>query len=210
MGGGVCLREDVDAREQMGLEFICQGGDGFMRLGRNMFRTLKPEDWFPKDGFPLAVARREPQEPFGPHTHGLSEVVIIISESGLHVAGKEAWPLTAGDIFVIGGPVPHDYQNLDHLCLVNILFRPEKLNLKLMDLAMVPGYHALFTLEPAWRQRHQFKSRLHVSAQELAAVMGLVDQLEEELKGRKPGFGFLAMALFMQIVAYLSRCYGRS
>jgi AraC-like DNA-binding protein len=126
------------------------------------------------------------------------------------VAGTESWPLVAGDVFVIGGPVSHDYQNLDNLCLVNILFRPDKLKMKLLDLATLPGYHALFNLEPAWRRRHQFKSRLRIAPRELAVAMGLVEQLDEELKGRSPGFGFVAMALFMQLVGYLSRCYGRS
>ncbi|HRZ99841.1 MAG TPA: AraC family transcriptional regulator, partial [Candidatus Paceibacterota bacterium] len=39
---------------------------------------------------------------------------------------------------------------------------------------------------------------------------GLVDQLDKELQGRAPGFGFLATALFMQMIGYLARCYGRS
>ncbi len=175
-----------------------------------MLRTLKTEDWFNKDGFPIAVEQRHPQKPFGPHKHDFAEVVIITGGRGLHVAGKESWPLVAGDVFVIGGPVAHDYQNLENLCLVNILFRPDKLKMKLLDLAMLPGYHALFNLEPAWRRRHQFKSRLRISPRELAVAMGLVEQLDEELKRRSPGFGFMAMALFMQLVGYLSRCYGRS
>jgi|SRR5581483_1914097 AraC-like DNA-binding protein len=175
-----------------------------------MFRTLKPEDWFHQDGFPIAVERREPQPPFGPHKHRFSEIVLITGGRGLHVAGGESWPLSAGDIFVIGGPVGHDYRDLENLCLVNVLFRPDKLDLKLLDLATLPGYHALFNLEPAWRRRHQFKSRLHIAPAELAAALAIVEQLERELKRRAPGFGFLALALFMQLVGYLSRCYGQS
>jgi transcriptional regulator GlxA family with amidase domain len=41
-------------------------------------------------------------------------------------------------------------------------------------------------------------------------VLGYVDQLDEELQARAPGFGFLATAAFMQIVGFLSRCYSRS
>src|SRR5215213_1721003 len=112
-----------------------------------MLRTLKSSDWFPADGFPIAVERREPQEPFPPHKHEFSEIVVITRGKGLHAVGKESWPLTAGDVFVIGGPRAHEYRNLDDLRLINILFQPESLRFEQADLPLLPGYHALFTLE---------------------------------------------------------------
>jgi AraC family L-rhamnose operon transcriptional activator RhaR/AraC family L-rhamnose operon regulatory protein RhaS len=175
-----------------------------------MLRILRSEDWFHRDGFPIAIERRDPQEPFGMHTHEFSELVIITGGRGLHVTGAESWPLAAGDVFVISGHRPHDYQSMDNLHLINTLFQPRKLPMELMDLSTLPGYHVLFTLEPAWRRRHQFKSRLHLTPQELSVVLGLVDQLDTELKSRARGFGFMATALFMELVGYLSRCYDRS
>ena len=168
---------------------------------------LKRRDWFKTDGFPIAVERREPQTPFGLHAHEFSEIVIITSGQGTHVTGGEAYPLNAGDVFVIGGSRPHDYHSMDRLCLVNLLFQPAKLDLRHHDLQTLPGYHALFTLEPVWRQRHQFQSRLRLPPNRLGALMELVDQLDGELKHRPGGFRFVATALFMQIVGYLSRFY---
>ena len=75
-------------------------------------RILKTSDYFHRDGFPIVVARREPQEPFGLHAHDFSELVIITKGGGLHVTGRESWSLAAGDVFVIGGSRPHDYQNM--------------------------------------------------------------------------------------------------
>lgn len=170
---------------------------------------LKRKDWFHRDGFPIAVERREPQKPFGLHAHEFAEIVIITAGQGLHVTGTESYPLSMGDVFVIGGSRKHDYHSMKNLCLVNILFQPERLNLRTYDLQKLPGYHALFTLEPAWRKRHAFESRLRLSPRELSPVMALVDQMETELKSRSAGFGFVAASLFMQIVAYLSRCYER-
>lgn len=172
--------------------------------------VLKSEDWFHHDGFPIAVERRDPQEPFGLHAHEFAEIVIITAGRGVHVTGKEAYPLAAGDVFVIGRTRPHDYHSMEKLCLVNILFQPERLNLRAADLRTLPGYHALFTLEPAWRRRHQFSSRLRLAPRELGAVMGLVDQLDEELRARTAGFQFMATAAFMRIVGFLSRCFGRA
>ena len=172
--------------------------------------TLKRKDWFHPDGFPISVERRDPQEPFGLHAHDFAEIVIITSGSGVHVTGKETYPLNAGDAFVIGGSRQHDYHSMKRLCLVNILFQPDKLNLRPYDLRTLPGYHALFTLEPAWRRRHQFNGRLRLTPTELGVVMTFVDNLEEELKTRADGFKFMATASFMQIIGYLSRCYAQA
>lgn len=172
--------------------------------------TLKRKDWFHPDGFPISVERRDPQEPFGLHSHEFAEIGIITAGRGVHVTGTEKYPLNAGDAFVIGGSRKHDYHSMERLCLVNILFQPEKLNLRTYDLRTLPGYHALFTLEPAWRRRHQFNGRLRLRPSELSVVMAFVDQLEEELDTRASGFKFMATASFMQIVGYLSRCYAKA
>jgi AraC-like DNA-binding protein len=175
-----------------------------------VFRTLHAKDWFHPDGFPLAVERRDPQEPFGPHTHDFAEVVVVTRGRGTHRIGRESWPLSAGDVFVVKEEETHEYSDLDRLALINVLFQPGPLDLKLADLAALPGYHALFTLEPQWRRRHRFNSRLHLPPAEIGHVLGLIDHLDAELKARAPGFGFLATALFMQLVGLLSRAYGRS
>ena len=172
--------------------------------------TLKLKDWFHPDGFPIAVERRDPQKPFGLHAHEFAEIVIITAGRGVHITGRESYPINRGDAFVIGGSRQHDYHSMDRLCLVNILFRPEKMNLRTHDLRTLPGYHALFTLEPAWRRRRQFNGRLRLTPPELTVVMALVDQLEEELRTRSGGFKFMATASFMQIIGYLSRCYARA
>ncbi|QDT96616.1 HTH-type transcriptional activator RhaR [Gimesia aquarii] len=175
-----------------------------------MVAILKKENWFHADGFPIVVERRDPQEPFGLHAHEFSEIVIVTGGVGQHVTGSESYLLTTGDAFVIGGSRPHDYQNMEDLRLINILFDPLTLQLDLNDLGTLPGYLALFTLEPAWRKRHNFKSRLRLDAKSLATVVSYSDTLEEELAKREAGFQFLATAAFMQVVGYLSRCYTNS
>ena len=183
---------------------------GPIRIIPRMLCKLRTSDWFHPDGFPLAVERRDPQEPFGPHTHEFSELVIVTGGRALHVTGRESWPIGTGDVFVIGGPRAHEYRDVEALRLINILFRPETLRLELWDLPTLPGYHALFTIEPALRQQRRFKSRLRLDPKELGIVTGHVDALDHELQARTPGFAFAATASFMQIAAFLSRCYSHS
>jgi len=175
-----------------------------------MVRILKKSDWFGPDGFPIAVERRDPQEPFGLHAHEFAEIVIVTGGSGIHITGEDSWQLSAGDTFVIGGSRPHDYVNMEDLRLINILFDQGDLSLELKDLPSLPGYHALFHLEPTWRKRHEFKSRLRLSQKDLSLAVALVERLDDELQRRAAGFGFLATAVFMQLVGHLSRCYDRS
>jgi AraC-like DNA-binding protein len=173
-------------------------------------RILKINDWFHPDGFPISVERREPQELFEPHAHEFAELVIVTGGRCLHVSGQDSWEMTAGDVFVIAGPWEHEYRDLEDLRLVNILYQPSQLQMGLMDLPSVAGYHALFTLEPSRRTRQLTKSRLHLNGKEMAQIGELVDRLELELKTREPGFGFMATVTFMQIIGQLSRWYGSS
>ncbi|QEL14976.1 helix-turn-helix domain-containing protein [Limnoglobus roseus] len=175
-----------------------------------MPQTLHAKDWFHKDGFPLAVERREPQTPFDLHVHDFSELVVVTGGRGMHKIEDEAWPLSAGDVFVVKGDEAHEYCELDDLNLINVLYLPDRLYWDSGDLLLLPVYHALFTLEPQWRRRHNFNSRLHLPPAEIGHVLGLIDQLDAELKARAPGFGFMATALYMQLVGLLSRAYGRS
>jgi AraC-like DNA-binding protein/mannose-6-phosphate isomerase-like protein (cupin superfamily) len=175
-----------------------------------MKRVLRIDEWFHPDGFPISIERREPQEDFEPHAHEFAELVIVMGGKGLHVTGNDSWELTAGDVFVIAGPREHEYRDLRELRLVNILYQPNQLKMRLLDLPSVAGYHALFTLEPHRRLRQPARERLRLNGRELAQITEIVDRLEGELKAREPGFGFMATASFMQIIGLLSRCYGRS
>ena len=179
-------------------------------FGLLVVRKLKKQDWFHEDGFPIVVERRDPQEPFGLHSHEFSEIVFIIGGQGRHITGEDSYELSVGDTFVIGGDRPHDYLNMNNLRLINVLFDGSELPMSFSDLNSLPGYHALFMLEPAWRKRHMFNSRLQLSPVELVEAMRLVDRLEAELSDRKSGFGVMATTTLLQLFTFLSRCYSHS
>jgi AraC family L-rhamnose operon transcriptional activator RhaR/AraC family L-rhamnose operon regulatory protein RhaS len=169
----------------------------------------KKKDWLQRDGFPLSILRFNPQPPLPltPHIHDFSELVVITGGQGRHVSGRSSYTLSAGDVFVISGSRSHNYVDMKELCLINILFDPQMMSLDQWDLMSLPGYHALFTLEPNWRKSNQFNSRLHISGRDLGTAIAMVDQLDNELTRRGPGFQALSTAIFTQLVVFLSRRY---
>jgi len=173
-----------------------------------MVQVLHKNEYF--DDFPIVVAKREPQPPFPCHRHQFSELVIVTGGSGLHIIRGNPFPISAGDVFVISDNAPHEYSEMNGLALVNILYDPKELGIINWDLRDLPGYHALFNLEPRYRKQHNFESRLRLNRNDLAVLQRLLDRLDVELNRRKPGFRLLATARFMEMITFLSRAYSTS
>ena len=172
--------------------------------------TLRASDWFGPDGpdgFPLSIVRKEPQDRFTMHAHEFSEIVMVFGGRALHVIGNESWPVAAGDLFVVGGSETHEYREIKDLRLINILFLPEYVRLEPMELAGFSGYQELFQSQST---RRRPKRRLRLMPRKLSLALNYVDSLEHEIKMREPGYSFMGLSYFIQIVCYLSRAYGTS
>lgn len=141
------------------------------------------------------------------HKHTFHELVVIMKGTGKHVMDNTTYGMEAGDVFVITGDMVHGYNIPGTLSLINILFDPKRLGLPFKDLRRLPGYHALFDVEPRMRRKHNFESRLRLPMDELAHLAGMVAELEEELSRREPGYRFMSTTHLMHIIGYLSRCY---
>jgi AraC-like DNA-binding protein len=172
--------------------------------------TLRVSDWFDPEGFPLSIVRKEPQERFTMHAHEFSEIVMVFGGRALHVIGDEAWPVAAGDVFIVGGSEEHDYRDIKDLRLINILFLPEDVLLQPMELSHFIGYQELFSFESQSCHYRTPKRTLRLKPKELSIALNYVDSLEHEIKMRVPGYSFMGLSYFMQIVCYLSRAYGTS
>lgn len=158
-------------------------------------------------GEPLKVIRREPQIPYPMHTHSFAELVIILSGTGHHRVAGQLLPISAGDVYVILGDRAHGYEDLADLYLINLLFDPALLDAPVYDLSRLPGFHALFALEPQWRGEGDISAHLSLDPARLDRAAGLVERIEDELKCREHGYRYMAVMHFMQLVGELSRWY---
>lgn len=169
--------------------------------------NLDPEDILLDAGESLKIIRREPQIPYPLHTHSLAELVIITSGTGFHRVGGSLVPIAAGDVFVILGDRAHGYEDLEELHLVNLLFDPSLLEVPIHDLTQLPGFHALFTLEPLWRGRGDSAAHLSLDSSRLDRALALVERMEDELRVKEEGYRFMAGVFFLRLVGELSRWY---
>jgi AraC-like DNA-binding protein len=71
----------------------------------------------------------------------------------------------------------------------------------------MPGYCALFLLEPAYRQQHRFASRLHLQRLQLAHVELIADEMERECQKKEAGYEVFLRAKLLEVITYLSRAY---
>lgn len=159
------------------------------------------------DPFPFFSQRATVDtDSFAVHGHSFSELVVVLSGSGLHVTPAETYPVCRGDVFVLNGKTVHGFKDIRRLELCNLMFDPDQL-IKLQGrLADSPGYQALFVIEPFCR--HQgFRGKLQLGEAELSTVIDLIEAIEREQATRPEGYKSLLAAYFMQLVVLLSRYY---
>ena len=171
-------------------------------------RRLELADVFPDPGFRLNVMRQPDHGTLADqHSHGFHELVVVLDGHGTHAVGPARHEIEAGDVFVILGNMTHGYPETDALSIINVLYDPAQLGIPEADLGSIPGYHALFTVEPRIRNVNDFRNRLRLNEGQLGRAAELIARMEEELVSRLHGHGFMATTYLMQLVAHLSRCY---
>lgn len=162
------------------------------------------------DSFPLSVYRHENHGAGQLHAHEFHELVVLFGGSGTHITSFGAHPLKTGDVFLFRGDMVHGYADTRNVSLVNILFQPNQLALPLHHLNDLPGYHALFRIEPRLRAAGRVQHQLQLTEVQLTTAARHIAAIEEELNIRTPGYRFAACTHLMNLLTYLSRCYDQS
>jgi len=126
---------------------------------------------------------------------------------GVHVLEGEEYLVAAGVVFVVRTNDVHGYRDMAGLDLVNVVFDPERFLAPDSDLQHLPGYHALFHLEPIFRREHAFQSRLHLGKEQLRYVYDCIEPMADEYAAGRPGYRALVRAHFTLLVGYLARQY---
>lgn len=180
-------------------------------LGRN---------YFPGSGFRIAALRvRATGDHQASHPHDLTEIehdhdfmelVLVLHGQARQTLEGEEYPVAVGDVYILQSRSRHYFHDLEQLELINVLFDPNRLPLPFSELRKMPGYSALFLLEPQYRRRHKFSSRLRLGPDALASVRRIAETMVMETQRGSPGSGAMLLAGLLELVVFLSRQYGKT
>ena len=187
---------------------------------------------FADDNFPLDVSTWKNHPDYPLHTHDFYEIVIVTEGFGINVVGEEEFPINAGDLFTLDGRRPHGYRETKDLALINITFNRSLLDRVKGNMFEMPGYQALFVVEPAIHRKGRFERHMRLSPEEMLRVKAHVDVMEWEIHrgdNRKArvfqerfidketiisaspspdaGYQLVALGHFYILIALLSRLY---
>ena len=173
--------------------------------------------YFGHTGVPIALRRVQTAPGHAPshphdlteveHRHDFCELAFVTRGTALHWLEGRDFPVAAGDVFLLQGRQRHYFHERKDLCLINIMYDPAKLALPESELRRMPGYCAMFLLEPAYRHSHRFASHLRLGRIPLARAEQLAERIEREERGRQPGYEVAMRAGLLELMVFLSRAY---
>jgi AraC-like DNA-binding protein len=177
--------------------------------------VLDNHHYFGTNGFSVAVCREgnsdtpriRPDYTETEHSHNFWEIVLINGGHGMHCLEGHSFPVSPGDVFLLQGHQKHYFHDLHDLELVNVLYDPKRLSLPENELRKLPGYSAMFMLEPQHRKHHRFSSRLHLKRLDLAPALQIVEKIEIACNEKDAGWEVTALTALQELIIYLSKCY---
>ncbi|MCX7003056.1 MAG: AraC family ligand binding domain-containing protein, partial [bacterium] len=141
------------------------------------------------------------------HTHEFTELEIVFQGSAIETIDGRDYVLGKGSVLAMTGAVTHTTRQTADALMFILQMDAEKLQLFSYDLTALPGYHALFVLEPRLRAQQSHAGYLKLGPHDLAQVEGLALRLRDAWRDKHPGHRYLIRALLMELIGYLCQVY---
>jgi len=166
-------------------------------------------DYFYDPEFRLKVIERNPELPYPLHSHDFYELVVIVGGQGVHFTAHNTFPLAPGNVFVITPGMEHGYRDVRDLHLYNILFDSNLFRDTLYDLKNMPGYHALFNIEPSYRDDTGLATLMQLQPARMAEILPLIENMQKEIDTSETDVGArgLSFAYLLHLLVALFRIY---
>jgi len=155
--------------------------------------------------FPFHIGESRLSEPFPLHTHTFTELSILLDGSAIHQVEAHAYNMGRGEVFVITPPFSHAIPEVNDLVYYNFIFDLDKLMQLDTELRQLPGFQALFILEPFHRYRQNFTSRLLLDETQLAFAVSLCRAMLEEYDARREGYRMVIKSYFLSFITFIAR-----
>lgn len=178
----------------------------------------KGEHYFGPSGFPVTArairGEEKDQHRYDltdrPHYHDFSELVIITNGHGLQWIQGRDYPVSGGDVFLLKGREEHYFKARENIELYNVMFDPAHIRLPVKELKQIPGYHAMFVLEPSYRKKHRFESRLHLGSRALVRAETIAERMLREWQRRDVGYEAALLGMLVELMTFLAREYSQT
>ncbi|MDB1125876.1 AraC family transcriptional regulator [Vibrio algarum] len=141
------------------------------------------------------------------HRHDFSELMIVLSGQAEHIVGKQRSTIKTGDVFVINGTVEHGFSNANELMIFNLMFDERKPFFETPAIRVLPGYQALFNIDPLAREQESSVPYLNIQGDILAHVERLLKEIYTEYNEAKLGFESVLTAMLQHLAVLLVRNY---
>lgn len=144
------------------------------------------------------------------HEHDFRELVIVLRGAAQHRLQGQDFRVQSGDVYILQERSRHFFYDIEELDLINIMYDNARLPLPQDQLRQLSGYSALFLLEPQYRKRHQFSSRLQLGPAALQKARVIAEDMVSEVEANQSGGGVMLLSRLLELMAFLSRQYGKA
>jgi len=141
------------------------------------------------------------------HDHDFHEIVFITGGSALHVVDGHPYEATAGDVFVLAGPIKHGFDHANGLSIVNIELRPDIIQTAPTLLRSMPGFQALFMLTLLQIRTYGYRSLLHLDPDQLARIGQTLEKMLAESQSVESETGLILESYLRILLVDLARYY---
>ncbi len=161
------------------------------------------------EGFPihLQYGKHEEDDCY-PHGHeDFSELVVVLEGSAQHIVNNESYGISKGDVFVINQYTEHSFENAVNLIICNFMFRPETVFANIYDMKKLPGFQALFVLEPHYSSNYRFCSQLKLTSAEFITIRSRIEEMMDCYTAKETGWQDTLFSSFTLFCITLSKLY---
>jgi AraC-like DNA-binding protein len=177
-----------------------------------MVNQLRRSQFMNDANIPFAITRCVHDENNMPtdHSHDFIELVYLISGSADHVFEGQAYPIKAGDVFIINPGEVHTYRTEpgERIDIINCLFTTELIHETLLKELGVSQSMDYFYVHPFLDKRERFHYRLNLHGAGAGHVLQLMESIMAEWDKRHSGYFTVIKLQMLQLLIVLSRYYG--
>ncbi|MDR3515930.1 MAG: helix-turn-helix domain-containing protein [Azospirillaceae bacterium] len=161
---------------------------------------LATVEYFANEFQSVVIEPREPQTSFPLHDHEFDEIVIVQSGNGWHIINDRPSFITRGEVFYINAADHHEFERVDGLHLVNVLYRLDRLTIQSEDIR-----RSLFSVDRRPAGDELEGRHWQITEETLGELTPVIAALVRESRKADPLSKVMSEALFLQLVVALHR-----